>query len=94
MCRARHWRMLPVSSFSDCSLAECDVDRGWPMATRNLLECANLSLEGYFQALYVLLGGSKTRMENITSKSMKFYISMFSDKPHCMPLCFGIVERC
>ena len=54
-----------------------------------MLERANLLLEGYFRVLYVPLGGSKTRMENIISKSMKFYIFMFSDKP----LCFGIVER-
>ena len=84
---ARHWRMLPVPGFFDCSWAECDVDRGWPVATRNVLE------EGYFQALYVPLGGSKTQIKNITSKSIKFYISMFNDKPPCMPLCFGIVER-
>ena len=61
------------------------------MATRNVLECAILHLEGYFRALYIPLGGSKTRMENTPSKSMKFYISMFSDKPPCMPLCFGTV---
>ena len=59
------------------------------MAIRNVLERANLHLEGYFRALYVTLGGSKTRMENTPSKSMEFYISMFSDKPPCMPLCFG-----
>ena len=86
---ARHWRMLLVPDFSDCSWAECDVDRGRPMATRNVLERANLLLEGYFRALYLPLGGSKTWMENTPSKSMKFYISMFSDKPPCMPLCFG-----
>ena len=55
-------------------------------------------LEGHFLSLYVLLGGSKTRMESSTakntpSKSMKFYISMFNDKPPCMPLLFGIAER-
>ena len=55
-------------------------------------------LEGYFRALYVPFGGLETRMESSTtkntpSKSMKFYIYMFSDKPPCMPLCFGIVER-
>ena len=59
------------------------------MATRNVLKRANLRFEGYFQVLYVPLGGLKTRMENAPSKSMKFYISMFSDKPPCMPLCFG-----
>ena len=55
-----------------------------------MLELANLLLEGYFRALYVPLGGLKTRMENTPSRSMKFYISMFSDKPPCMPLCFDI----
>ena len=96
---ARRWWMLLVLGFSDCSWAECDVDKGRLEATRNALERANLLLEGYFRALYVPLGGSKTRMEssvakNTPSKSMKFYISMFSDKPPCMPLCFGIVESC
>ena len=85
---ARHWRMMPVLGFFDCSWAECDVDRGRQMATRNVLERANLRLEEYFRALYVPLGSSKTRMEN--APSMKFYIFMFSDKPPCMPLCFGI----
>ena len=47
------------------------------MAIRNVLEHANLLLEGYFLALYVPLGGAETQME--------FYISMFSDKPPCMP---------
>ena len=60
------------------------------MATRNMLERANLRLEGNFRALHVPLGGLRTRMENSPSKSMKFYISMFSDKPPCMPLYFGI----
>ena len=86
---ARHWRMVPVLGFSNCSWAECDVDRGRPMATRNVLERANLLLEGYFLSLYVHLGGSKTRMEITSSKSMKFYVSMFSDKSPCMPLYFG-----
>ena len=45
---ARHWWMLPILSISDCSWAECDVDRGLPVATRNALELANLLLEGYF----------------------------------------------
>ena len=98
MCMARRCRMPPVPGFSDCSWAECNVDKGWPVATRNAVECASLLLEGYFRALYVPLGGSKTHMESSTnkntpSKSMKFYISMFSDKPPCMPLSFGIVER-
>ena len=87
---AKHWRMLLVPGFSDCYWAECDVDRGRPVAIRNMLERANLHLEGYFRALYVLLGCSKIRMENDPSKSMKFYISIFSDKPPCMPIYFGI----
>ena len=62
------------------------------MTTRNVLERANLPLEGYFRALYVPLGGSRTRMENAPLKSMKLCISMFSDKPPCMPICFGTVE--
>ena len=82
---ARRYRMLPLPGFSDYSWVECDVDKGWTKATRNLLKRANLLLEGYFQALYVPLGGAETQM--------KFYISMFSDKPPCMPLCFGIVIR-
>ena len=81
--------MLLVPGFFDCSRAEYDVNKGRLVATRNVLECANLRLEGYFRALYVPLGGLKTRMENTPSKSRKFYISMFSDKPPCMPLCFG-----
>ena len=84
---ARHWWMLPIPSFSDCSWAESDVDRGRPVATRNALERANLFLEGYFRALYVPLGGLKTWMEN--TPSLKFYISIFSDKPPCMPFCFS-----
>ena len=62
------------------------------MTTKNVLKHANLPLEGYFRALYVHLGGSKTRMESAPLKSMKLYISMFRDKPPCMPLCFGTVE--
>ena len=46
---------LSVPCFSDCSLAKCDVDRGWPEATRNVLERANLLLEGYLRALYAPL---------------------------------------
>ena len=57
MCMARHWRMLLVSGFSDCSWGECDVDRGRTVTTRNVLERVNLPLEGYFRALYVPLGG-------------------------------------
>ena len=96
---ARHCQMLPVPAFFDCSSVECDVDKGWSMTTRNVLKRANLLLEGYFRALYVPLGGSKTPMESSTakntpSKSMKFFIyPWFSDKPPCMPLFFGIVER-
>ena len=44
-------RALPVPCFSNCSWAECDVDRGRPDATRNVLERANFLLEGYFRAL-------------------------------------------
>ena len=84
---ARHWRMLLVPDSS-----KCDVDRDRPVTTRNVLEHANLPLEGYFRALYAPLGGSRTRMENTASKSMKLYISMSRDKPPCMPLCFGTVE--
>ena len=32
--------MLPVPSFFYCSWAECDVDKGRPVATRNVLERA------------------------------------------------------
>ena len=49
---ARRCRALPVLCFSDCSWVECDVDKGRPKDTRNMLECANLLLEGYFLALY------------------------------------------
>ena len=49
--------MLLVSGFSDCSCVECDVDRGRPVIKRNVLELANLHLEGYFRALYAPLGG-------------------------------------
>ena len=84
---ARHWWMLLVpGSF------ECDVDKGRPVTTRNVLEHANLPLEGYFRALYAPLGGLRTRMENASLKLMKFCISMFSDKPPCMPLCFDTIE--
>ena len=82
MRMARRCRMLPVPGFFDCSWAEYDVDNGRPTTTRNVMERVNLFLEGYFRALYVPLGGAETHME--------FYISMFSDKPPCMPLCFGI----
>ena len=46
---ARHCRALLVLCFSDCSWAECDVDKGQLKATRNMLERANLLLEGYFE---------------------------------------------
>ena len=36
---ARRCRVLPVLCFSNCSCSECDVDRGWPEATRNALIC-------------------------------------------------------
>ena len=85
---AKHWRMLLLPGFSDCSWTKSDVDRGWSVSTGNVLKRANLHLERYFRALYVPLGGSKTRMEN--TPSMEFYISMFSDKPPFMPPCFGI----
>ena len=52
---ARRYRALLIPCFSDCSWAECDVDKGRPEATRNVLECANLLFEGYFRALYVPL---------------------------------------
>ena len=48
MCTARRCRLLPISGFSDCSRAECDVGMGRPVATRNALERANLLLEGHF----------------------------------------------
>ena len=53
----KHWQMLLLPGFSDCSWAEYDVDRGWPVTNRNLLERTNLPLEGYFRALYVPLSG-------------------------------------
>ena len=49
-----------MPGFSDCSWAERDVDRGRPVIKRNVLELANLPLEGYFRALYAPLGGSLT----------------------------------
>ena len=90
---ARHWRMLLISSFSDCSWVKCDVDRGRPVIKKNVLELANLPLEGYFQALHVPLGGSRTWKENASLKSMKLYDSMFSDKAPRMPLYFGTVDH-
>ena len=84
--------MLLLSGFSDCSCAECDVDISRPVIKKNVLELANLLLEGYFQALYAPLGGLRTQKEKASFKSTKLYISMFSDKPPCMPLCFGTVD--
>ena len=52
------WRMLLVLGFSDCSWAERDVDKGRSVIKRNVLELANLPLEGYFLVLYAPLGGS------------------------------------
>ena len=46
---ARHYRSLPVPSFSHCSWAICDIDRGQPTATRNALECANCLLRDIFE---------------------------------------------
>ena len=66
---ARRHRMLPVPSFFDRSWAECDVDRGQSATIRNALAHANMLLEGYLRALYVPLGGSKTRMESSASKN-------------------------
>ena len=93
ICMVGHWWMLLVPSFSDCSWAECDVDRGRLVIKKNVLELVNLPLEGYFRALYVPLGGSRTRKENASLKSMKLCVSMFSDKPPCMPLCFGTIDH-
>ena len=63
------------------------------MIKRDILELVNLPLEGHFQALYVPLGGSRTRKENASLKSMKLYVSMFSDKSPCMPLCFSAIDH-
>ena len=63
------------------------------MIERNVLELANLFLEGYFRALYVPLGGSRTRKENASLKSMKLCVFIFSDKPPRMPLCVGTVDH-
>ena len=55
MCMARCCRALPIPCYSDCSWVECDVDKGRPKATRNVLERATFLFEGYFLALYVPL---------------------------------------
>ena len=57
ICMAGHWRML-LGLGLIVPGAECDVDRGRPMIKRNVLELANLPMEGYFRALYAPLGGS------------------------------------
>ena len=62
------------------------------MIKRNILELANLPLEGYFRPLYVPLGGSRIRREKASLKSTKLYVSIFSDKPPCVPLCFGTID--
>ena len=49
---SRRCLALSALCFSDCSRAECDVDRDRSDATRNVLERINLLIEGYFQALY------------------------------------------
>ena len=80
--------MLPVPGISDCSYAECDVDKGRPEATRNVLEPANLVLKsprGWFENSNGILYSQE--------HPFPINISMFSDKPPCMPHRFGIVER-
>ena len=67
---AKHWRTLLLPGFSDCFCAECDVGRGRPVTKKILLERTNLPLEGYSRALYVPLGGSRTRMEDASLKFM------------------------
>ena len=47
--------MLLVPGFFDCSWAERDVDKGRPVIKMNVLELANLPLEGYFEP-YMSLG--------------------------------------
>ena len=65
---ARRCRALPVPCFSDCFWAECDVDKGRPEATRNVLEHANFLLEGYFRAIYALRFGIVERRSNHIAK--------------------------
>ena len=62
------------------------------MIARNILELANLPLEGYFRALYAPLCGSQIWREKASLTSTKLCVSMFSDKPPCMPLCFDTVN--
>ena len=82
---AGHWRMLLGLGFSDYSWVERDVDRGQPVIKRNDPELANLSMEGYFRALYAPLGGSRIWREKASLTSTKPCFSMFRDKPPCMP---------
>ena len=46
---ARHWRMLLVPGFSDCSWAECDVDKGRPVTTRTLWSVLIYLWRGIFE---------------------------------------------
>ena len=87
-----HWRVLLGLSFSDCSLAERDVDRGRPTIKGKVLELANLLMKGYFRALYAPLGGSRIWREKASLISLKLCVSMFRDKPPCMPLYFSTVD--
>ena len=89
---AGHWRMLLVLGFFDCSWVERDVDRGRSAIKRNVLELANLPMEGYFRALYAPLGGLRIWRKKVSLTSTKLSVSMSSDKPPCMPLCFGTVD--
>ena len=53
---ARHWRMLLAPGFSDCSWAECNVDRGRPVTIRNVLGRDNFFFGGVFSSLICPLG--------------------------------------
>ena len=46
---ARRCRALSIACFSDFSWANCDVDKGWSEATRNVLERANLLWRDIFE---------------------------------------------
>ena len=92
ICKASHWQMLLVLGFSDCSWAKRDVDKGRPTIRKDVLELANLPMEGYFRALYAPLGGSRIWREKAPFIVTKLCVSMFRDKPPCTPLCFGIVD--
>ena len=76
----------------DCSWAKCDIDKGRPMMKRNAPELANLPMEGYFRALYALLGGSQIWSEKAALTSTKLCFSVFRDKSPCTSLCFGIAD--